>query len=440
MVNITGPEGPAVDDAINKIRNKNKNSDDKTTAAAPPSKKIKSALDSVDINRTSEIFKNFINQTEKISNLLNFSNSSGAGGSDSTPSSGVSNILINALTGALAILVRKYGYERVILFLESFLNDQTFLILPETYQNIVKESIINLFIAVSIYGEDNIPISILPEIIYGDVVPETVVVDVPDLYVKQYFIKESDPYPGYIQWVGPENEIIYTLRSEIDYPFESLDEELFSLAEQGLAKALEIYFINEENAITISIFLALLVLFCNKIEEKATDSSVGKNGNNFSIGNLASLLGSIGSNIQNAYTNHIPNSVLDKQKINKLMEKSAKMQGRIHKLIKPASDLAIKKEIGNMTNLLSSLTNLQNSFSSYNNSKLNGLSGPIGDSVQNFVSNLDYLNNLTGVDIRNTISDIDNINITELNSKLNILSATIEDDKISQIIKNIKVS
>lgn len=423
--------------AIEGQRRKGKKTDDKTIAAAQPGLKIKGALDDADPQRLSEIFKNFINQTEKISNLLNFSNSSGAGGDNSTPSSGISLVLINSLTGALAILVKRYGYDRVVSFLDSFLNDQTFLILPETYQNIVKESIISLYIAVSIYGEQNIPISILPEIIYGDDVPEPVLASVPDLYVKQYFTNDNDPYPGYIQWIGPENEIIYTIRTEVDYPFESLDEEIFSLAEQGLAKALDLYFIDENSLITINIFLALLILFCNKIEEKTIESSVGKNGNKFSIGNLTNLLGAVGSNFQNAFTNHIPSSVLNKQKINKVMEKAAKMQGRIHKLIKPASDLAMKREIGNISNMISSLSNIQNVISTFSNSPISGVSGPIGDSLQNFVTNINYLNNITGVNIRDTVSNIQNIDTSALNERLNVLSKVIENNNISDILKTV---
>jgi hypothetical protein len=40
-----------------------------------------------------------------------------------------------------------------------------------------------------------------------------IVINPPNLYVQQYYSIQNDPFPGYIQWKGPNGDFVYTLRN-----------------------------------------------------------------------------------------------------------------------------------------------------------------------------------------------------------------------------------
>lgn len=404
-----------------------------TAGGNPKTKKIKTVLDEMDPQRLSEIYKNMHNQLSKINSLLAYSNSSGGG--DETPASEVKLSLTDSLTGALSILVKKYGYNTVIELFSEFLNDATISIMPIDYQEIIRNSFISLYITYVIYGEDNIPVSSLPEIINGNNIPTELVSinDVPDLYVQQYYTIDTDPYPGFIEWIGPDDEKIYTARSINDFPYENIDDHVYSLAEQGLAKVLDVYFINTDIKLSVALFLAMLIEFCNLIEDQGIKSSVGKNGNNFS-GNLQTLLGSVlGTLTQNALTNHVPNSFLNQTKINNVISKANKMQGRINKSMKPAFKKAAQLETSNITNIISGLTNLSN-FNKIE--KTDDYQDVVNNLAENVARELSHINKLTGnVNVTPNIEDVDLLISTTTDIK-NLLNTT----SINSIFNEIKIS
>ena len=82
---------------------------------------ILDGLNEVDPQRLSNIFPRFYDEVSKITKTLstkgNPGNSSGAAGNDKggqTPTSGVKELVTDALTGALSILVKRYGYGPVL--------------------------------------------------------------------------------------------------------------------------------------------------------------------------------------------------------------------------------------------------------------------------------------------------------------------------------------
>ena len=310
---------------------------DKPTIAAAENnpKTVKQALDEVDPARISEIYKNMHNEFNKISNMLSFSLS--AGGGSATPTASVIELLTDALTGALAILVKQYGFERVINFLDDVLGGGKYELIPDEYKPIVKNALVTLLVCVVIYGEKDIPTSELPEIVFGDKIPENLVSSVPDLYVQQFYFPDQDPYPGYIQWEGPDGDLIYTIRGAEDLPFSTTEDYVYSVAKQGLAAALKVYFENEDLIFTVALFVALLIKYCEEIEEKGMDVTVGKNGNNFS-GDLTKLLGPVlGAASTFTKSNHIPQSILNQSQLNEALNQFNKAQGRIKQVIKPSS-------------------------------------------------------------------------------------------------------
>ena len=414
-------------------RRRSPNADKPSTAGGnPKTKKIKTVLDEMDPQRLSEIYKNMHNELSKIDSLLAYSNSSGGG--NETPASEVKLSLTDSLTGALSILVKKYGYNTVIELFSEFLNDVTISSMPTDYQEIVRNSFIALYITYVIYGEQDIPVSVLPEIVNGNNIPTELVSinNVPDLYVQQYYTVDTDPYPGFIEWIGPDDEKIYTIRGITDFPYENIDDHVYSLAEQGLAKVLDVYFVNTDIKLSVALFLAMLIEFCNLIEDQGIKSSVGKNGNNFS-GNLQTLLGSVlGTLTQTALTGHVPNSFLNQSKINNVISKANKMQGRINKAMKPAFKKAAQLDPSNITNIILGLNNL---------SKLNKIDRT--DDFQDVVNSLaeivarelSHINKLTGnINVTPTIEDVDLL-ISTANDIKNIANTT----SINSIFNKIRI-
>lgn len=399
------PEGDTTEGAVKKQRGTAQHADLPTTAVVDKNiKKVFDALNQADPQRLSEVLKHSSTQFNKIQNLLAFAGSS-SGGSGSTPNAGLKTLLTDALTGALSILVKKYGYTRVITFFNVLLTVQNYSSLSVDYQEIVKNAMIKLYITVLIYGEKNIPISIIPPIFRGLKTPPNFTTTVPDLYVQQYFTASTDPYPGYIQWIGPNDEVIYTIRSAIDFPFETSTQHVYSIAEQGLATELTLYFENDNILLTIALFYALLVKYCNLMEDQGIKSTVGKNANSSS--NLTQMLGSIlGSLINTAKTSHIPVSVLDQSKMNQVISNQNKMQGRLNSLIKPALKKAVSGSLDSPLNLLSSIMG--------------------GGNVSSIIGNLSNLANLTGspnLDPPSTTStntDQIQISLTVINNSSNI--------------------
>lgn len=347
-----------------------------TTAAANPSvQKILDALNEVDPQRQSEVLKNFYQEVNKIQNLLTFTMSAGSSGTNSAqiPSRGIKNILIDSLTGACSILVKGYGYSNVIVFFDKVLSRADYDDLYDEYKEIVKNALITLYITVIMYGEKNIPISKIPTVKYGKTVPSPLYTTAPDLYVRQYYYDNMDKYPGYIEWLGPNNEKIYTLRTSTDYPYNSLKEHVYSESEQGMAKELEPYIKDEKLVFTIQMLNDLIMKYCLLIDQISNQATTGRNSRNRN-GNLTQILGAIlGSLVQNAQINHIPVSVLDKTKMFNLISKEVEKQGNLNNVIKPASKKAVElsptsigdissmlNNTGNMSFILGYMSNLKN--------------------------------------------------------------------------------
>ena len=137
-----------------------------TIAGALNTNSILDGLNEVDPQRLSNIFPRFYDEVSKITKTLstkgNPGNSSGAAGNDKggqTPTSGVKELVTDALTGALSILVKRYGYGPVLVsFTLPLLTN--FDDLLEDYKEIVKDSLMSLYISVLLYGEKNLPVSI----------------------------------------------------------------------------------------------------------------------------------------------------------------------------------------------------------------------------------------------------------------------------------------
>ena len=329
---------------------KNKFANKKTyTGAKQNIKNILAGLNEVDPQRTSNIFPQFYDMMEKINSATSFKGGSGSstsaneGQSGDEPTQELQELITDALTGALSRLVKELGYGPVLVsFTLPLLTN--FDDLLESYKNMVKDALISLYISVLLYGEKDLPVCVIPEIVFGDNIPPNVVVnysDIPDFYTQVYYTKDNDPYPGYVEFEGPEDgdSSYYLLRTDEYSPFDSLEQEVYSDAEIGLSTDLRPYIVSV--SLTVEILNTLLEKYCNQVSDKTEEKALGKGSG--SSTDLVSMLGPVlGGAINKAQSNHLPNSFLDQSKMNKLLKSTIKEQNELKNVIEKFSYKAIK--------------------------------------------------------------------------------------------------
>ena len=329
---------------------KNKFANKKTyTGAKQNIKNILAGLNEVDPQRTSNIFPQFYDMMEKINSATYFKGGSGSstsaneGQSGDEPTQELQELITDALTGALSRLVKELGYGPVLVsFTLPLLTN--FDDLLESYKNMVKDALISLYISVLLYGEKDLPVCVIPEIVFGDNIPPNVVVnysDIPDFYTQVYYTKDNDPYPGYVEFEGPEDgdSSYYLLRTDEYRPFDSLEQEVYSDAEIGLSTDLRPYIVSV--SLTVEILNTLLEKYCNQVSDKTEEKAIGKGSG--SSTDLISMLGPVlGGAINKAQSNHLPNSFLDQSKMNKLLKSTIKEQNELKNVIEKFSYKAIK--------------------------------------------------------------------------------------------------
>jgi hypothetical protein len=328
-----------------------KHGDKPTMAAAKPGMKIPEALMQVDPNMISQVLPNMFKQFMQIRNLMTAFNTQNS--NVSAPGSSSKNIT-DVFSGALAILVKKFGFEYVLTLLFKILGENKYLTILPDYKDIVFNSIIKLMKLAAENGETNIPVSTVPEIVFGIKIPSPLTTLVVDGYIQQYYTLELDPYPGYIQWLTPSGTLVYTKRTKDDPPFESADEEIRTTSEINLANELIPYFMDKN--LTIPILNVLLVKYSVSIQEKQIDKNMGKNSNKNLLAILTQLAGIAGQMAQGAQQNHLPKSVLNQSSVSKSLDTHKQNIGKIKKL-KEFSKTAVIPQIpglGDISNLMSS--------------------------------------------------------------------------------------
>lgn len=358
-------------DAIKTAREQAQHADDAADIAGadPNTQSIKSGLDETDPQRTSQSLKQMYDEFEKIKNMLASSmpmvsaSVSGGGGGGSGAgagvSSGIKRQLKDALTGALALLTKKYGYTSVITAFNTALYNH-FGDLNSDFQPLVTSSLLSLYNDVIKHGERNIPVLELPAIIYGSKTPSPLVASPPDHYTQQYYTSSNDPYPGFVQWKGiVNNDYVYTIRTTDYPPFNTSTDEVMYTSQRGLANDLDQYVYL--NNLTVDILNTLLNKWCVQIQQQADNKSMGNNSSNL----LSQLLPILQSLISMAQSQHLPNSVLDQGKMNTLLQ-NHQTQKTKNKLMSMWASNAVKTDqISSLLNpsmmqgLLSGLLNKQ---------------------------------------------------------------------------------
>lgn len=327
------------------------NADKPTTASADPSKKLPEVVKKVDPQGLSAILTNMMSMLAMVRDTANAT----------SPVSNAKTVK-NALAGALAILADEYGFEVVIEVLNNCLKDGGFQQISEQHQETVKEAMIELLKNALENGPTTLRITIAPETLGipdNGAIPSPLLEEAPDLYIQQYYGFE-DPYPGFIQWKGPNGELVYTFRN--DEPcFETAEDHINFMAEFDIAEDLR-PFILEKN-LTPEDLNSILDKNIQKVQNNGMDKSMGKNSGQNIMQLLNMLLGVLGPIINKAKSNHIPQSVMDQGSMNKSLEKFSKNMSIIKKMkddSKKAFDLpgALSGLLGGNINLGGALSGL----------------------------------------------------------------------------------
>lgn len=312
-----------------------KNADKPTTASADQGQNnLPKILQQIDPQKNAQVLPQLYQQMQSMQGIMKMGMGGGAGGgggsgnnpnefSQSSTPSGIKDTILDSFTGALVILVKKYGFETVIDVFTKLLTRENINLLIYDYREIVINSLSNLIKLALYFGPLNIPVSQYEDGVFGDnVPPEDKIVSqaqIPDLWRKVYYDLSIDPYPGYQEWVYPSNPLsssssstnnkLWVKKPTIHYYFATSSEEIFYISEKELAEDLDIYFANEtpekpRPILTITILNSLLNKQRTNIEQNVMNNALGNNSNNQNSGGaggsqgLGMLQGMLGGQLQ----------------------------------------------------------------------------------------------------------------------------------------------
>jgi hypothetical protein len=242
----------------------------------------------------------------------------------------------------VAILIRQYGFERVIYIFTAALSNGGLNEIDSRYQAIVKNTMSNIIRLALYYGPLNIPVSLYDDTVWGDTVPSPLVADseVPDYYLKQYYNFEDDPYPGYWRWNSPDNTTaVYTKKPPGSLHFSTANEEIYSTSEREIAAALAPYCIIAVPQLILTPFILNDILYAQSdaIEVNTLNNTMGNNtgaGSGGSGGSgggsqmMGMLMGMLGGQLQGLLTQftsqQLPKSVLNQGDMGQLTQQFTK--------------------------------------------------------------------------------------------------------------------
>lgn len=442
---ITTPNDKVIESAVKTIKQKfAPNANKPTTAAGDLSiKKLPDLIAQIDPNGIAQVMKNMM----KMLKMVNMTASS------NSPVASTSTIT-DAFTGALEIMVHDIGFITVVNAFNIILLNGGINQISSAYQSIVVNAFLKLLEDAIIYGESGIPIPVVPPIVYGTTVPSPLVILVPNLYVQQFYDSSSDPYPGYIQWLGPEGDSVYTLRTSQQPPYSSAQDQILAQTQAAIATSLEAAILS--NTLSITLLNTLLTTEQVNAQNASTDAALGSGASANLMSLLPEILGQLGTAINLAESLHLPNSVLSQGGMSTTLQGFAKNMSIIKTMKNQSMSAFHLPNIGLPS--LSSITSLTNALSSIGvsiPSAVNILASS-GISINNITSASSLLSAISGVA---TVADALNssgISVSSLNTQINtssvseateilnaLASAGISKSDIASIgilLKNINVS
>lgn len=222
---------------------------------------------------------------------------------------GITNMLGNSLGGALSAVANQVGLGKVLSMVNSALSNPLI-------QGAAKMALTAgaLAMAESAVGNGGRPRAYVPPAVAKITPtsprpnPSLIVTTPPQLYVQQYYSVANDPYPGYIQWKGPNGDYKYTLRGT-QPNYSSPSEHIEASHAISMAATLTAGF--AAGAVGASLISKMLDGNLSSIKDMGLEKILGAGVSASSILSLAkNLLPNIGGNISGLMSGHLPNSVL----------------------------------------------------------------------------------------------------------------------------------
>jgi hypothetical protein len=375
------------------------NADKPTSASAEKGQKdLPQLMKQIDPQGKAQVLPQMYQQLMQMTNILGMGSGMmggmGSGGSgQNTPQgilqnsdpipAGITVVINDSFTGALALLSLKYGFERVIQVFTTLLDDGGIDDIDSRFQEIVKNSIANLIKVALYYGPLNIPVSVYDETIYGDIVPEPVVTtsNVPDGYIKQYYEIADDPYPGYIEWLSADKtEKVYTRREPGSFVYTSPNEETYSVSELEIATDLKPYIWVQipQPMLTTDILNEILAKQVVNVEDNITNNNTGNNSNqNNNSSGGGNMGGQLQSLMQMLMSQQLPKSVLNQGEIQQTMNQFTKdmtFNNQIFELGNQAMGGGVGGALGSLGNM-GGISNIMGGFGAGGG----GISGVLGN-------------------------------------------------------------
>ena len=155
---------------------------------------------------------------------------------------------------------------------------------------------------------------------------------VPDGYFQVFTFTSTDPYPGYIEWEGPDGELLFTVRP-YNQPYSQTPNE--DVINAGITVMLtDLSNLIKSKKLSIIAIQNILNNGNNQMQKQGLNNTMGNNSGNGGqqMMNIAmQLLGMLGQLLQQAQQNHIPNSVLDQGSMDQTLQNMSQQMSFIKK-------------------------------------------------------------------------------------------------------------
>jgi len=379
-----GPD--AISTALSKFA---PNGKETTTAGVDPSKDLPDAI--AQVGTSGEVLKQLVSKLNAVLGIMKMANPSGSGGGGGSSSpnsspptqSGIPETLVQAMTGALTYYCDQYSFLYVLNLLTNTFSNGGFYNLESINQSIMSESILTLMNNFAKYGANNLPYTPTPN---WNVIPPgtttfpspivgTGLDGAPTYYVQQYYSLTNDPYPGFIQWEGPTNDFVYTIRDG-QPNYASATAAVLDQAQTEFQTLLYPFIV--ANLLTADDLNIILDTVNTHAQTNGAESALGSGSSTDIMGLAMQLLGMAGSML-NLSISSLPNTVLNVDSMTQTIQKFAKnasiakqMMNKAEGAFKLPGALSGLSSLGGISSALGSLGGLSSAIGS-----LGGLSGAL---------------------------------------------------------------